>query len=118
MKRQGHPYYASARLWDDGVIDPADTRTGAWHCQSHRGTQCRPVEESIFGVFQDVTADDRFEKLFMNDRLSLTIDDKGLARVTLNRPEKHNAFDDVTDCQICTERISNSLAGNRTVHVS
>jgi 3-methylcrotonyl-CoA carboxylase beta subunit len=24
---QGHPYYASARLWDDGVIDPADTRT-------------------------------------------------------------------------------------------
>ncbi|MFP5397452.1 MAG: carboxyl transferase domain-containing protein [Gammaproteobacteria bacterium] len=25
-ERQGHPYYASARLWDDGVIDPADTR--------------------------------------------------------------------------------------------
>jgi 3-methylcrotonyl-CoA carboxylase beta subunit len=24
---QGHPYYATARLWDDGVIDPADTRT-------------------------------------------------------------------------------------------
>ena len=24
--RQGHPYYASSRLWDDGVIDPADTR--------------------------------------------------------------------------------------------
>ncbi|MFN5166713.1 MAG: carboxyl transferase domain-containing protein [Pseudomonadota bacterium] len=24
--RQAHPYYASARLWDDGVIDPADTR--------------------------------------------------------------------------------------------
>ena len=23
---QGHPYFASARLWDDGVIDPADTR--------------------------------------------------------------------------------------------
>ena len=23
---QGHPYYASARLWDDGVIDPRDTR--------------------------------------------------------------------------------------------
>jgi 3-methylcrotonyl-CoA carboxylase beta subunit len=26
-EHQGHPYYASARLWDDGVIDPADTRT-------------------------------------------------------------------------------------------
>jgi 3-methylcrotonyl-CoA carboxylase beta subunit len=25
-ERQGHPYYASARLWDDGVVDPADTR--------------------------------------------------------------------------------------------
>jgi 3-methylcrotonyl-CoA carboxylase beta subunit len=24
---QGHPYYASARLWDDGIIDPVDTRT-------------------------------------------------------------------------------------------
>jgi 3-methylcrotonyl-CoA carboxylase beta subunit len=24
---QGHPYYATARLWDDGIIDPADTRT-------------------------------------------------------------------------------------------
>ena len=23
---QGHPYYASARLWDDGIIDPVDTR--------------------------------------------------------------------------------------------
>jgi 3-methylcrotonyl-CoA carboxylase beta subunit len=26
-EQQGHPYYASARLWDDGVIDPRDTRT-------------------------------------------------------------------------------------------
>ena len=25
-EHQGHPYYASARLWDDGIIDPADTR--------------------------------------------------------------------------------------------
>ena len=25
-ERQGHPYYASARLWDDGIVDPADTR--------------------------------------------------------------------------------------------
>jgi 3-methylcrotonyl-CoA carboxylase beta subunit len=25
-ERQGHPYYASARLWDDGIIDPLDTR--------------------------------------------------------------------------------------------
>lgn len=25
-ERQGHPYYSSARLWDDGVIDPAQSR--------------------------------------------------------------------------------------------
>ena len=25
-ERQGNPYYATARLWDDGVIDPLDTR--------------------------------------------------------------------------------------------
>jgi 3-methylcrotonyl-CoA carboxylase beta subunit len=26
-EEQGNPYYSTARLWDDGVIDPADTRT-------------------------------------------------------------------------------------------
>ena len=25
--KEGHPYYATSRLWDDGIIDPADTRT-------------------------------------------------------------------------------------------
>ena len=25
-ENQGHPYYATARIWDDGIIDPADTR--------------------------------------------------------------------------------------------
>ena len=25
-EKQGHPYYATARIWDDGIIDPADTR--------------------------------------------------------------------------------------------
>jgi 3-methylcrotonyl-CoA carboxylase beta subunit len=25
-EHQGHPYYATARIWDDGIIDPADTR--------------------------------------------------------------------------------------------
>jgi 3-methylcrotonyl-CoA carboxylase beta subunit len=25
-EEQGHPYYATARIWDDGIIDPADTR--------------------------------------------------------------------------------------------
>lgn len=49
-ERQGHPYYASARLWDDGVIDPAETRTylglglsAALNAQ---------IEETRFGVFR------------------------------------------------------------------
>ena len=47
---QGHPYYASARLWDDGVIDPADTRMVLGLAIS--AALNAPVEESRFGVFR------------------------------------------------------------------
>ncbi len=47
---QAHPYYASARIWDDGIIDPADSRliiglslSAAMHA---------PIEETRFGVFR------------------------------------------------------------------
>ena len=33
-ERQGHPYYSSARLWDDGVVDPADSRAACWASRS------------------------------------------------------------------------------------
>jgi 3-methylcrotonyl-CoA carboxylase beta subunit len=49
-EHQGHPYYASARLWDDGVIDPADTRTVLSLCLS--ASLNAPVEDSNFGVFR------------------------------------------------------------------
>jgi 3-methylcrotonyl-CoA carboxylase beta subunit len=49
-EQQGHPYYASARLWDDGVIDPADTRMVLGLCIS--ATLNAPIEESKFGVFR------------------------------------------------------------------
>ncbi|MDP5065504.1 MAG: methylcrotonoyl-CoA carboxylase [Haliea sp.] len=49
-EKQGHPYYASARLWDDGVIDPADTRTVLGLAIS--AALNAPVEESRFGVFR------------------------------------------------------------------
>ena len=49
-EKQGHPYYASARLWDDGVIDPVDTRkvlalglSAAYNAK---------IEETKFGVFR------------------------------------------------------------------
>ena len=49
-ERQGHPYYASARLWDDGVIDPADTRAVLARCLS--ASLNREIGESRFGVFR------------------------------------------------------------------
>jgi 3-methylcrotonyl-CoA carboxylase beta subunit len=47
---QGQPYYASARLWDDGVIDPADTRRVLGLGIS--AALNAPVPESRFGVFR------------------------------------------------------------------
>jgi len=49
-EEQGHPYYASARLWDDGVIDPADTRMVLGLCLS--ATLNAPIERTRFGVFR------------------------------------------------------------------
>ena len=47
---QGHPYYASARLWDDGVIDPADTRMVLGLALS--AALNAPIEKTQFGVFR------------------------------------------------------------------
>lgn len=49
-EREGHPYYASARLWDDGVIDPADTRRVLGLAIS--AALNAPVEETKYGVFR------------------------------------------------------------------
>ncbi len=49
-EKQGHPYYASARLWDDGVIDPADTRRVLG--LSLAATLNKPIEDTKFGVFR------------------------------------------------------------------
>ena len=48
--REGHPYYASARVWDDGIIDPAETRrTLAMSISSALNAQ---IEQTRFGVFR------------------------------------------------------------------
>lgn len=49
-EKQGHPYYASARLWDDGVIDPAQTRMVLG--LSISASFNRDIEETQFGVFR------------------------------------------------------------------
>ncbi|MFV1363586.1 carboxyl transferase domain-containing protein [Mycolicibacterium elephantis] len=47
---QGNPYYSTARLWDDGVIDPADTRTVLGLALSIAGQA--PLEPVSYGVFR------------------------------------------------------------------
>ena len=49
-ERQGHPYYASARLWDDGIIDPADTRRVLGLSLS--AALNAPIPETRFGVLR------------------------------------------------------------------
>ena len=49
-EREGHPYYASARLWDDGVIDPADTRKVL--AMAISAALNRPIDKTVFGVFR------------------------------------------------------------------
>ncbi|MFU8834165.1 MAG: carboxyl transferase domain-containing protein, partial [Roseovarius sp.] len=50
FERQAHPLYASARLWDDGVIDPRKSRDVL--SLSLRAALNAPVEETRFGVFR------------------------------------------------------------------
>jgi len=49
-EREGHPYYASARLWDDGIIAPTDTRRvlGLGLAMSANA----PVDDTEFGIFR------------------------------------------------------------------
>ena len=47
---QGHPYYATARLWDDGVIDPADTRRVL--ALGLSAALNAPIPDTRFGVFR------------------------------------------------------------------
>jgi 3-methylcrotonyl-CoA carboxylase beta subunit len=48
--KEGHPYHASARLWDDGIIDPAQTRDVVGLALS--AALNAPIEETRFGVFR------------------------------------------------------------------
>ena len=49
--KEGHPFYASARLWDDGVIDPADTRQ-VLALALQIATQQSHQAQSDFGIFR------------------------------------------------------------------
>jgi 3-methylcrotonyl-CoA carboxylase beta subunit len=49
-EEQGHPYFASARLWDDGVIDPVDTRRVL--ALGLSASLNAPIPDTKFGVFR------------------------------------------------------------------
>ena len=49
-EREGHPYYATARLWDDGILDPVDTRMALGLALSAAMNQ--PIGPTKFGVFR------------------------------------------------------------------
>jgi 3-methylcrotonyl-CoA carboxylase beta subunit len=47
---EGHPYFSSARLWDDGIINPRDTRTVLGLGLS--AALNAPIQKTDFGVFR------------------------------------------------------------------
>ena len=49
-EREGSPYYSTARLWDDGIIDPRDTRRVLGLGLAAAANA--PVPETTFGVFR------------------------------------------------------------------
>ena len=49
-EQQGHPYFATARLWDDGVIDPADTRRVL--ALGLSASLNAPIPDTRFGIFR------------------------------------------------------------------
>jgi 3-methylcrotonyl-CoA carboxylase beta subunit len=49
-ERQGSPYYSTARLWDDGVIDPMDTRRVL--AMGINAALNAPIADTRFGVFR------------------------------------------------------------------
>lgn len=49
-ERQGHPYYSSGRLWDDGIIDPRDTRRILGLCLT--AVHNAPTQQTRFGILR------------------------------------------------------------------
>ncbi|WP_304439315.1 carboxyl transferase domain-containing protein, partial [Oleiphilus sp. HI0125] len=50
FERQSHPYYATARLWDDGIIEPAQTREVL--AMAISASMNNDIQDTQFGVFR------------------------------------------------------------------
>ena len=49
-EREGSPYYSTARLWDDGILDPAETRTAL--ALGLAAAFNAPIPDATFGIFR------------------------------------------------------------------
>jgi acetyl-CoA carboxylase carboxyltransferase component len=49
-EQEGSAYYSTARLWDDGILDPAETRDAL--ALALAASLCTPIEDTSFGVFR------------------------------------------------------------------
>ena len=80
--REGHPYYATARLWDDGILDPVDTRMAL-----------------ALGLVSGDEPADRPDEVRRLPDVSMIVPPVktavagGVARLTLNRADQMNSFD-------------------------
>ena len=103
---EGHPYFASARLWDDGVIDPADTRRVLGLALSAALNQpIGPRPASACSGCEHGMRDERERRRARrtrrrrrpargNRRSCASTSTTAVAVVVLARPEVHNAFDE------------------------
>ena len=81
-EREGSPYYSTARLWDDGILDPAETRQAL--ALGLSAAFNAPISRGRFGVFG-----------CERPMSTLKISTAGpVVTVSLNRPEARNAFDE------------------------
>ena len=82
---QGHPYYATARMWDDGVVDPAQARRVLG--LSFAAALNAPIPSDEVRRLPDVSMAMTY--------LTLRLERRGPAAwIWMNRPEVHNAFDE------------------------
>ena len=92
---EGSPYYSTARLWDDGIIDPRDTRDVLGLCIA--ASQNAVAKRQIWRI-QNVIAKlnlpiGEFNMKSMPNTSLINVEIDGcIARVTLARPEKYNAL--------------------------
>ena len=92
---QGHPYYASARLWDDGIIDPADTRAAAGARASPRASMRRSARPSsaFFGCRGDCSGCFLHVPGLTRDRSKLRAwNGPGSSSATLRHSPRRRAF--------------------------